>query len=117
MLGNRGTIDSIENPDYRIEDYKAYKNYDPYYTAPRGVLPAGTVIEVKEIRVFKGGYYDVEGEILSGKYKRQRLTVYNVAKGFTSAWPECGRITIEKLCGSPSFDPSQLARNLSKMPE
>lgn len=115
LLRRRGVIDSLENPDYRLNTYKPYKNYDPYDTQPLGVLPAGTVLKVKRIRVFKNGYFDVEGEILSGTFKRQPVSVSDGAKGFTvGGWPPTGRVTMEKLCGNKSFDPAQLARNLSK---
>src|ERR1043166_166771 len=32
IVANRGLINSIENPDHRLQDYKPYEDYDPYYT-------------------------------------------------------------------------------------
>ncbi len=115
LLGHRGLIDSIENPDYTFENYKPYNDYDPYDTRPYGVLPAGRVLGVKKIRVFKGGHFDVQGEILSGKYKRQPVSLYDVAKGVTvGGWPPTGKVMMQNLCGGQSFDPGQLALNLSE---
>ncbi len=116
LLAHRGVIDSIENPDYTWDNYKPYKNYSPYDTQPIGVLPPGTVLIVKKIRVFKSGDFHVEGEILSGKYKRQPVSAYDVAKGFTvGGSPPTGKVSMQNLCGGRSFDPDQLALNLSKV--
>lgn len=118
LLAHRGLIDSIENPNYTLNNYKPYKNYNPYDTQPIAVLPAGTVLVVKKIRVFKSGDLDVQGEILSGEYKRQPVTAYGVAKGFTvGGWPPTGKVTMQNLCGGRSFDPDQLAVNLSAISE
>ncbi len=118
LLTRRGLIDSIESPDYTFESYQPYRDYDPYYVQPIGVLPAGTEIEVKKIRLFKGDHFDVEGEILSGKYKRQPVSVYGAAKGLTiGGWPPTGKVMMENLCGGIAFDPGQLARNLSQKDE
>jgi hypothetical protein len=75
LLANRGAIDSIENPDYKIEDYKPYQHYNPYYTKPIGVLRAGTILQVREIKTSKNGQFRAVGEILSGEYKRKKLGV------------------------------------------
>jgi hypothetical protein len=118
LLAHRGVIDSIENPDYTLDNYKAYKDYSPYDTQPIAVLPTGTVLVVKKIRVFKSGDFDVQGEILSGRYKRQPVSAYDVAKGFTvGGWPPTGKVMMQNLCGGRSFDPGQLILNLSKIPE
>jgi hypothetical protein len=118
LLAHRGLINSVENPDYTFDSYKPYQDYSPYDTRPIAVLPAGTVLKVKKIRMFKGGDFDVQGEILSGKYKRQPVSAYDAAKGFTvGGWPPTGKVMMQNLCGGQSFDPSQLALNLSKMPE
>jgi hypothetical protein len=118
LLGRRGLINSIESPDYAFESYQPYRDYDPYYVQPIGVVPAGTVIEVKKIRMFKGDRFDVEGEILSGEYKRQPVSVYGAAKGLTvGSWPPTGKVMMENLCGGIAFDPGQLARNLSQKDE
>jgi hypothetical protein len=114
LLANRGAVNSIENPDYSLENYKAYKDFDPYWTQPIGVLPTGTVIEVKEIRFFKHGQFRVMGEIMTGKYKRQAVGAYDVVKGYTvGGWPPTGKVVMNSLCGGRSFDPNWLARNLS----
>jgi len=118
LLANRGLIDSIENPNHTFENYKPHRDYDPYYVQPIGVLPAGTVLEVKRIRVFKNSHFDVRGEILSGEYKRQPVRAYDVAKGITiGGWPPTGEVMMQNLCGGQSFDPSQLALNLSEKPK
>ena len=114
LLANRGTVNSIENPDYTLENYKAYKDFDPYWAQPIGVLPTGTVIEVKEIRLFKHDQFRVMGEIRTGKYQRQDVGAYDVVKGYTvGGWPPTGKVLMNSVCGGRSFDPSQLARNLS----
>jgi hypothetical protein len=111
-------MDSIANPDYRIESYKPYEDYDPYWTKPRGVLPAGTVIEVREIRFFKHNQFRVLGEIMTGTYKRQAIGAYDVLKGYTvGGWPPTGEVVMDNLCGGRSFEPGQLGRNLSEKVE
>jgi hypothetical protein len=118
LLERRGSIASIENPDYKLENYQPYKNYDPYSIRPRGVLPAGTILQVKRIRKFKNDSFDVEGEILSGEYKRQPVSAYAAAKGVTIGdWPPTGMVMMENLCGGRSFDPTRLPRNLSEKTE
>ena len=115
LLERRGLIESIENPDHSIDDYKPYRDYDPYYIRPIAVLPAGTLLEVKRIRTFKGDHFDVEGEILSGEHKYQAPSAYTVAKGLTlGGWPPTGKVMMENLCGGSAFDPNQLQRNLSE---
>ena len=115
LLANRGAVDSIENPDYIIESYKAYVDFDPYWTKPRGVLPAGTVLEVREIRFFKHNRFRVMGEIVTGKYKPKAVGAYDVVKGYTvGGWPPTGEVVMNNLCGGHSFDSGQLARNLSE---
>jgi hypothetical protein len=76
IVANRGLINSIENPDHRIRDYKPYEDYDPYYTMPLGVLPEGTVIEVKQIRFSRRNDFLVVGEITTGEYKKKSVTPY-----------------------------------------
>ena len=118
LLERRGSIDAVENPDHQLENYKPYKDYDPYYVHPRGVLPAGTVLQVKRIRTFKDDSFDVQGEILSGKYKRQSVSAYAAAKGVTiGGWPPTGKVMMENLCGGRFFDPTQLQPNLSEQAE
>jgi hypothetical protein len=118
LLSHRGLADSIENPDYSLADYKAYRDYSPYDTLPIGVLPSGTVIQVKEIRLFRHDNFRVMGEIMTGKYKRQPVDAYDVLKGYTiGGWPPTGEVFMNSLCGGCSFDPSQLARNLSEKVE
>src|SRR5882724_824710 len=73
LLGNRGELDSVANPDFTIENFKPYKDFDPYWTGTRGVVPAGTVIAVREIRLFKHEQFRVIGEIMSGDFKYQPL--------------------------------------------
>ena len=115
LLERRGLIDAIENPEHKLENYKPYKDYDPYYLQPKGVLPAGTVLQVKKLRTFKDDSFEVEGEILSGKYKRQPVGAYAAVKGLTiGGWPPTGKVMMENLCGGRSFDPTQLQRNLSE---
>ena len=115
LLANRGYIDSIENPDHNIQDYKPYRDYHPYYTGPRGVLPGGTVIEVEKIRFFKRNQFLVIGEIKTGAYKKQAVTPYTAIKGFTvGGWPPTGKVVMNGLCGGAAFDPHELARNLSE---
>src|SRR2546430_1550586 len=114
LLANRGYVDSIENPDRNIQDYKPYRDYHPYYTKPRGVLPGGTVIEVEKIRFFKRNQFLVMGEIKTGAYKKQAVTPYTAIKGFTvGGWPPTGKVVMNRLCGGRAFDPQELARNLS----
>ena len=118
LLSHRGMINSIENPDYTLDNYKPYKEYSPYDTKPIAVLPAGTVLVVKKICVFKNGDFEVQGEILSGHYKRQPVSAYNAAKGVTvGGWPPTGKVMMQNLCGGRSFDPVQFSANLSRMPE
>ena len=115
LLANRGYVDSIENPDRNIQDYKPYRDYHPYYTGPRGVLPGGTVIEVEKIRFFKRNQFLVMGEIKTGDYKKQTVTPYTVTKWvFGGDWPPDGIVVMNGLCGGRSFDPHELARNLSE---
>jgi len=115
LLERRGLIESIENPELSFDDYKPYRDYDPYYVRPISILPAGTLLEVKKIRTFKGDHFDVEGEILSGEHKYQSPSPYAVAKGLTvGGWPPTGKVMMENLCGGMAFDPDQLQRNLSR---
>jgi hypothetical protein len=115
LLERRGLIESLENPAHSFDNYKPYRDYDPYYVRPIAVLPAGTLLQVKKIRAFKGESFDVEGEILSDKYKHQSPSTYDVAKGLTvGGWPPTGKVMMENLCGGSAFDPAQLQRNLSE---
>jgi len=115
LLERRGLIESLENPDHSFDNYKPYRDYDPHSVRPIAVLPAGTLLQVKKIRTFKGDSFDVEGEILSGKYKYESPSAYDVAKGLTvGGWPPTGKVMMENLCGGSAFDPDQLQRNLSK---
>src|SRR5262249_48229941 len=96
LLERRGLIESLENPDHTFADYKPYRDYDPYSVRPIAVLPAGTMLAVKKIRMFKGDRFDVEGEILSGKYKGQSANPYDVAKGLAvGGWPPRGKVMME----------------------
>jgi hypothetical protein len=115
LLANRGRMDSIESPDYKIETYKPNKDFDPYWTKPIGVLTAGTEIEVKEIYFFKHDRFQVLGEIITGQYKRQAVGAYDTLKVVTvGGWPPTGEVIMDNLCGGITFNPSQLAKNLTE---
>ena len=115
LLGNRGELDSVANPDFTIENFKPYKDFDPYWTGTRGVVPAGTVIAVREIRLFKHEQFRVIGEIMSGDFKYQPLNAYNVIKGATAGpWPSDGRFVMNNLCGGKGFNAGEVARNISE---
>ncbi len=115
VLANRGYINSIENPDRNIQDYTPHKDYDPYYIMPLGVLPGGTVIEVNEIRFYRRNRFLVVGEIKTGEYKKKPVTPYTATKGvILGSWPPTGKVVMNGLCGGRSFDPRELARNLSE---
>jgi len=115
ILANRGYINSIENPDRNIQDYTPHKDYDPYYIMPLGVLPGGTVIEVNEIRFYRRNRFLVVGEIKTGEYKKKPVTPYTATKGvILGSWPPTGKVVMNGLCGGRSFDPRELARNLSE---
>jgi hypothetical protein len=115
LLARRGLTDSIENPDYNLADFKADRDYSSYDTRPIGVLPSGTVIQVKEIRLFKDDDFRVMGEIVTGNYKRQPVRAYDSLKGYTiGGWPRTGKVVMNRLCGGRTFDHNQLARNLSE---
>ena len=115
LLGNRGEIDSVANPDFTIENFKPYKDFDPYWTETKGVVPAGTVIAVREIRLFKHEQFRVIGEIMDGDFKRQPLNAYKVVKGATvGPWPSTGQFMMNNLCGGKGFDASEVTRNISE---
>jgi len=115
LLGNRGELDSVANPDFTIENFKPYKDFDPYWVKPRGMVPTGTVIAVRKIRLFKHEQFQLIGEIVSGDYKRQPLNAYNVAKGATvGPWPSPGQFVMNNLCGGKTFDAGEVARNISE---
>ncbi len=118
LLARRGAIDSVENPDRVIESYRPHQDYDPYDTKPLGVLSAGTLIEVKELRLFRDGEFLVTGEIVSGPYKRQVSNAYGELKRMTvGGRPQTGEITMNHLCGGRVFVPKEFARNLAQQVE
>jgi hypothetical protein len=115
LLARRGMIDSVENPDRVIENYKPYQDYDPYDTRPLGVLSVGTLIEVKELRLFRDGEILVTGEIVSGPYKRQVSNGYGELKRLTvGGRPQTGEVSMNRLCGGRVFVPEEFARNLAQ---
>ena len=118
LLANRGLMDSIENPNYSLQNYKPYENYHPYYTKPIGVLSAGTAIEVKDIRFFRRNQLRVIGEIKTGPYVRERLTFWRAIKGLIMGpWPRTGEVVMNNLCGGKSIDDRELTGNLAEQAE
>ena len=110
IVANRGLIDSIENPDYTMQTYPRY----PYRTNPLGVLPRGTIIEVRKIELLSHNRFEATGEAMTGEFKRQ-LTAYNVTKGVTvGPWPRTGIVLINELCGGSCFDARECVRNLTE---
>ncbi len=113
LLAKRGMIDSIENPDRVIENYKPSRDYDPYDTKPMGVLSAGTLIEVRELRQYRDGDFLVTGEIVTGLYKRQVSNSYGELKRMTvGGRPQTGEVSMNHLCGGRTFVPKEFTRNL-----
>ena len=111
-------MDTIEDPDYKFSDYRAYEHYNPYHTKPIGTLPAGTVIEVKEIRLFKEPAFRVIGEILTGQFVKQKLTFWQGLKSIIVGPPRrSGEVIMNDLCGGKSFDHRALVKNLSEQVE
>jgi hypothetical protein len=118
LLAKRGMIDSIENPDRVIESYKPYQDYNPYDTGPIGVLSVGTLIEVKELRLFRDGEFHVLGEIVSGPYVRQVSNAYGELKRMTvGGRPQTGEVSMNQLCGGRVFVPKEFTRNLAQAGE
>ncbi len=114
LLAHRGWLDSIEKPDYKLHDYRPYEHFDPYYTKPRGTLPVGTVIKVKEIRLFKDSTFQIIGEIMTGEYAREELTFWRGLKGFVvGPRPRTGKVVINNLCGGKTFDHLATEQNLT----
>ncbi|MBI3852390.1 MAG: hypothetical protein HY298_19205 [Verrucomicrobia bacterium] len=118
LLANRGLMDSVENPNYNLQNYKPYEDYHPYYIQPIGVLPKGTLIEVKEIRLYRRNQFLVIGEIKTGPYVRERLSVWRIIKGvIIGPWPRTGKVIMNKLCGGESIDYREIKRNLAEQVE
>lgn len=111
-------IDLIENPDLAVENYAPNKDYDPYDTRPLGVLTVGTLIEVKELRLFRDGEVLVTGEIVSGPNKREVSNAYGELKILTvGGRPRTGEVDMNRLCGGRVFVPKEFKRNLKPTTE
>ena len=115
LLAHRGSMDSIENPNYKLPDYRPHEHFNPYHTKPIGTLPAGTVIEVREIRLFKDQAFQVISEIKSGQFAKEELTFWRGLKAVVvGPWPRTGEAVMNNLCGGKSFDHVATAQNLTE---
>jgi hypothetical protein len=114
LLRNRGQLNSIENPNRKIESYAKFSGYESYYSTPIDVLPVGTIIQIKKIRLADHDQFFVMGEIMTGKHAAEPWGVLVTAKAILGMWPKDGRVSVNWLCGGRVFAPQELARNLSE---